>query len=351
MAVQQLKTSFIVGARVFKNVDMTMNNIVFPDAMAQTNRLIQFDTQEVTNAVPQYTDFSNSANSVEKDGKSTHTVAPVVFKQSVSEEAGDLQLAKYGETAYSQNPLIPMDDAKMFEPVGKLMQNADVGKLYLAGQSMMFGKILKGYHSTTGVEDIVFPIPAGNFKTLTNTGAELFWTNADSNPLENILARYTSMIKKPTRVIMNDYTYSLFINNKNVFTIGNTSTGKAMNFELNKNITSGSEFFRAGTILNYGGMTLDVWVQAQTVTLQDGATVQKVILDGYLCYSSDGMASTEYAGIPQINGTKLVAIPEKERVLRDIQEEPASIDYIYITAPLTLVKDGSRFASDIVIAI
>jgi len=345
------KVAFISGVMVLVDTDMGLVSANFPDAsMVHRGEFIEYDSILIKNKVPKLSSLRDSPHSKKKQSKDVVRLAPFVFNLKQSTTVADTNITQFGENAYSTNPSMTTKEAAMLEPMADLMRDIYIGQLYVAGQVLMKGIVPEGYHGTEGVEDIEMNIPAENLETLDNV-TNLFWTDADSNPLEDILRMYMKMKVKPTRLIMSQATYALIESNKNVYTASNNTDGKAINFVKNMNPNPELKYYSAGTIVGYRGMNIEIFIETQTVTLSDGVTSAQVIEDGFVIFASNGMGSTEFTAIPvsQDNGN-IELVAEKIHIGEDFKKYPAVHDVVLQTSMLTLIKNPHAYARQKVIA-
>ncbi len=343
MALIKNKKSFIGAVATIVGADMGIQDLVFPKARPRNTKLIEFDYATVEGASADYHSFAETARVVEKDGKSTITLAPINFNESISKDEIDANAIKFGENEYGDGAIDAVTESAL-NGVGKLALRAMIGTKRAMYEALTTHKITGGYKGSNGVEDIVFNTPAGNLQVLTNTGSEIYWnTIATAKPLDNLYSAYEAMIIKPSFVVMNSTDYGYFYDNAQILTADNSSTGTKKNYTLNESRDAEADFFKAGTV-QHKDMMLDVYVERGTYKSSAGADV-KFLLNSFVVLGSRGQASTEFGGIPVAKNGGVSNISAEIDVEELITSNPPVHELVHRTAPLPLIKNGNAFYS------
>ena len=343
MAIISNVKSFVSAVSTLVGIDMGCQTLVFPKARPRKTKLIEYDYATVEGASAAYNSFASSADVVEKDGKSTIVLAPLNFNESISKDEIFADAAKFGQNEYGEGTVDAVTESAL-NGVAKLSLRALIGTKRAMYEALTTHTIVGGYLGKAGTEDIIFNVPADNIQILTNAGAELFWDNAASLPLDNLYSAYENMIVKPTIVIMETSLYGSFYDNAQIRTIDNSSTGKKKNYSLNEGRNIDSDFFHAGTI-HHKDMMLDVYVERGTYKDVAGSD-QKFMDANYAVLTSKASGTTEFGGIPvSRQGVGVVNISSEVDVAEIVSENPPQHELVHRTAPLPLMKNGNAFYS------
>lgn len=343
MALIKNKKEFIGAVATIVGADMGIQDLVFPKARPRRTKLIEYDYATIEGASASYHSFAETAQVVEKDGKSTITLAPINFNESISKDEIDANASKFGENEYGDGSIDAVTESAL-NGVGKLALRAMIGTKRAMYEALTTHKITGGYKGANGVEDIVFNTPTANKQVLTNTGSEVYWnTIATAKPVDNLYSAYEAMIIKPSFVIMNSTDYGYFYDNAQVLTADNSSTGTKKNYTLNENRDPEADFFKAGT-LQHKDMMLDVYVERGTYKDAVGSDV-KFLLNSFVILGSRGQASTEFGGIPVAKNGGVTNISAEIDVEELITSNPPVHELVHRTAPLPLLKNGNAFYS------
>lgn len=343
MGLIQDKKDLIQAVQTVVLVDQTIMNLLFPMEYFHTTETIEYDASTVEGVAPSYNSFKNKANVVSKDGFDTVTLNPVNYNDSISKTAINANARKFGENVYGATAgVVTAEQRALLDGVSKLEMRTQVGKKAIMYEALTTHKIANGYLGMSGPEDIVFAVPTANKEVLSNTGANLYWDNASSTPLDDMLRIYRSMKVKPSVAIMNDTEYGYFYDNAQVLTESNTSTGTKKNYFVNEAADSSKEAFRAGRI-NYKGMILDVWVEPQARKLE-GGTYTPYMPDKYVVFASTN-GEMHYGGIPVAQNGTVENITAPFDVQEIIEANPPVHEIVYRSAPLTVLKNGEEYYS------
>lgn len=344
MALIQDKKELVQAVQTVVLVDSTIMNLLFPMEYFHTTETIEYDASTVEGVAPSYNSFKNKATVVSKDGFDTVTLNPVNYNESISKTAIDANARKYGENVYGATAgLVDPIQRALLDGVAKLEMRTQVGKKAIMYEALTTHKIAGGFVSgTSGAEDIAFAVPAANKEVLANTGSNLYWDNASSKPLTNILRIYRAMKVKPTAIVMNDTEYGYFYSNSQVTTIDNTTTGEKRNFFVNEAADSSSTAFRAGRI-NYMGMIIDVWVEPQTRLLANGSRTP-YMPDKFVVFASTN-GEVHYGGIPVAQNGTVENVTAPFDVQEIIEANPPVHQVVYRAAPLPVLKNGEEYYS------
>jgi len=337
------KVAFEKAVANIVDVDMGIQDLLFPKQPPKATKFIKYDTVNVEGIAPEYNDFKNTPVVVQNDGFDRITVAPVNYSLAKHKEDIDLEVAEFGVTPEDANYATERE-RQALNGVGRLKLNVQVGIKAMIYEAMTTGKIAKAYQGKEGREDIVFNIPIGN--KFENDGTTYkYWDDNDSTPLDDIKRVYDAMLIKPEMVIMGSSEYSLFYDNKQVMDATNSSTGTKRNFIVSES-NSKKKFKMMGTI-HYKGMTIDVYVESQTRLLSDKTTRVPYMPEKMVVFASQGGSTTEFGGIPTVSKAKGVFRIAREELIGEFIETkpPVSHDIVYQTAPLTLIKNGEMFAT------
>lgn len=342
MALLKNKVTFIAAVAEIIAVDMGVQTLVFPKSRTRVTSQIEYDYAVVNGASAAYHSFAQTANVVQKDGKSVVTLDPINFNESISKEAVDANMVQFGQNEYS----IGAGDVLMeslLTGVGKLALRAEVGLKVAYYDALVNHQITGGNVSRDGVaSDIVFNVPAAQKAVLTNTGSELYWDNASAKPVTNIYDAYASMKVKPSMGILQGDTYGLFYASGEVRTADNSSTGKKANFILNENVDTEADFYRAGTLMEKD-MRLDIYVERGTYDV--AGTDTDYMSARHMVFAQRGAASTEYAGIPVAEKGGVRMISAEMDVSEVVTENPPVHEFVFRTAPLPVLKRAMAFYS------
>jgi hypothetical protein len=302
--------------------------------------LIEYDMATVDGVAPSYNSFANSANVVSKNGKDVVRLAPVNYNNAISKGVIDANAVKFGETEYGGGTVDAVTQSAL-DGVGLLHLNRTVGLKAIMYEALTTHQIADGYQGPEGTEDIVFNVPAANKEEFDGTDPK-YWSNTDSVPLTDIKRAYTAMLLKPRFVIMNDNTYANFIENAQVLTADDNTSGKKKNYTINEKVDIEADFFRAGRI-NFEGVILDVYVERGR--RYTGSAHVPYMPDGYVVYASGMGGSTEFGGIPVATADGVSNIAGEYDVSEVITQNPPQHNLIYRSAPLPVLKNGEAFFS------
>lgn len=339
MALIKNKKEFVQAVGLVVETDMSIVNEMFPSVQLHMGEEIEYDSATVEGVAPSYNSFASTAKVIQKDGKDIVTLKPVNFNNAISKGVIDANASKFGQNEYGDG----MVDAQMesaLNGVAKLHLNRLVATKALAYEALTTHKIVGGYIGINGVEDIEFNVPAANKEVFDGTTLK-YWSNSASTPLDDMVRAYKAMKIKPTRVIMNDATYSNFYDNAQVATFDNVTTGTKKNFTVNENIDPSVDFFRAGRI-NYKGITLDVYVERGV--RYTGSGYVPFMPNGYVVYGSP-IGEMHYGGIPVADTNGIRNIAAEYDVSEVIESNPPQHHLVYRSAPLPVLKNGHAYFS------
>jgi hypothetical protein len=344
MALIQDKKELVQAVQTVVQVDNTIMNLLFPSELFHTTETIEYDASTVEGVAPGYNSFKNRATVVAKDGFDTVTLNPVSYNESISKTAIYANARKFGENVYGATAgMVDPIQRALLDGVAKLELRTQVGKKAIMYEALTTHKIAGGFvDGTGGAVDIVFAVPAANKEVLANTGSNLYWDNASSKPLTNLLRIYRAMKVKPTAIVMNDVEYGYFFANAQVTTIDNTTTGEKRNFYVNEAVDSSSVGFRAGRI-NYMGMIIDVWVEPQTRLLANGSRTAYLPSKFVIFASNNG--EMHYGGIPVAQNGTVENITAPFDIQEIIEANPPVHQITYRAAPLPVLKNGEEYYS------
>ncbi len=343
MPIIKSKKTFIAGVSTLVGVDMGCQSLIFPKQRPRVTRLIEYDYATVEGASANYNSFAKTAEVVDKDGKSTIVLAPLNFNESISKDEIYSDAAKFGENEYGEGQVDAITESAL-NGVAKLQLRSNIGTKRAMYEALTTHVIANGYLGKEGTEDIVFNVPSSNKQVLTNTGDELYWSNAAAKPLDNLYSAFENMLVKPTIAVMDTALYALFYENAQIRTSDNSSTGKKANYTLNENRNIDDDFFMAGTI-QHKDMMLEIWVERGTYKDTSGAD-QKFMDVNYVALTSKASGTTEFGGIPVAKkGDGVVNIAAETDVAEIITENPPIHELVHRTAPLPLMKNGNAFYS------
>lgn len=341
------KIAFQKGVMTIVDVDMGIQDHIFPKARPQVGSIIEYDVATVEGVAPEYNSFSNSSNVVTKDGKDTVRLAPVNFNESIHKETIDANIARFGENSYVDG-MGTAQEQEALDGVGKLHLRSLVGTKKVIYEALTSHKIVGGYQGATGNEDIVFAVPAENKEVFDGTVLKYWTDTTNAKPLDDMVRAIDAMKIPATIAIMNDNTYSNFLANAQVLTVDNITTGTKRNFEINENVDPNADYFRAGRVY-YKGKILDVYVEKGNRLLADG-NYTKYMPNGYVAYASPMAGSTEFGGISVATDNGVMNVAGEFDTSEVITVDPAQHKVVYKTAPLPVLKNGHKFFSQYVIA-
>lgn len=343
MAIIQDKKEFVTAVSVMVQADMGIEELLFPRNVLHPTETIEYDTATVEGVAPSYNSFSNTANVVLKDGKDVVTLNPVNFNDSISKEVIDSNSVKFGQNEYGEGTVDAITQSAL-DGTSKLRLNQIVGRKKLIYEALTTHQITKGYESTSGKQDIVFPVPAAN-KTVFDglTAGQLYWSvTASSKPLTNLVTAYAAMIVKPSAVIMNDATYSNFYDSAEVLTVDNTSTGTKKNFTTNDNVDANAQFYLAGR-MSFKGVILDIYVERQRRKISAGSYTP-FMANGYVALASP-VGEMHYGGIPVSEPGGVRRITAEFDVDEFVTSNPPQHNLVVRTAPVPVLKVGEAYYS------
>lgn len=334
------KVAFVKSVGIIVSVDMGIQNLVFPASAPQKGTIIEYDAATVEGVAPEYNSFANKAKVVSKDGKEVVRLAPVNFNNSISKETIHANAVKFGQNEYGVGSIDTLMQSAL-TGVGKLHQNARVGLKKIIYEALTTHRITSGFVGVNGAEDIVFNVPALNKEVFDGT-IKKYWSNTTSTPLVDVKRAVNAMKVKPRYVIVNDNTYSDFIENAQVLTTDNSSTGEKKNFTINEDIDIEADFFRAGRI-NFRGVIIDMYVERGV--RNTGLGYEPCMANGYVVYAGGNGGSTEFGGIPIAHAGGVDNIAAVYDVQEIIEANPPQHEIIYRSAPLPCIKSGESFFS------
>lgn len=339
MIIKQKKI-FISAVAAIVLVDLGIQDLVFGETKTMTTDLIEYDSATIEGVSPEYNSFANTANVQRKDGKDTTTLAPVNFNDSIAKGVIDANATKFGENEYGDTAGLSAEVQSALDGVGKLHLNAMVGRKKIMYEALALHKIVGGYITETGREDIVFNVPSDNMEIFDGT-TKLYWSNAASKPLTDMKRAISNMKIKPRFAVMNESMYTNFVNNAQVITEAN-STDTAKNFTLNENIDIEKDLFLAGRVM-FEGIVLDVYVERGTRFT--GSAYVPYMPDGYVSYAGRNGGATYFGGIPVAVKDGVRNISAEFDVDEVIKTDPPQHKVVYRTAPLPVLKNGESFYS------
>lgn len=333
------KKEFIGAIGLIIKTDNGVIADLFPGVQYHTTEEIVYDSAVVEGVAPAYRSFSETANVIKKDGKDRVTLKTVNFNDAISKETIDADAQQFGQNEYGDG-IIDAVMQSALTGIGKLKLNAEVGKKKLVYEALTTHKIVGGYVGANGKEDIVFNVPAANKEVFDGT-IKKYWSNASAKPLDDIVRAYKAMKIKPSRIVMNDNTYSNFYDNAQVLTSDNITTGAKRTFIVNENVDPEAMYFRAGRI-NYKGTAIDVFVEREQRFT--GSAYTPYMPDGYVVYASR-IGKIHYGGIPvaETNGVRRIAAMEDVQEI--ITQNPPQHFVQYRTAPLPALEQGEAYYS------
>lgn len=338
MPIVEDKKEFVAGVAVMIDADQGIINDMFPLAKYHTKKEIKYNTARVEGTISAYNSFSNTANVVEKDGKDVVTLTAINLNDSISKETADADYVEFGQNEYGTgNANMEMESA--LNGVGKIRRNHLATKKAIAYEALTTFMIKDGYVNKDGKQDIVFPVPAANKVVFDGTTAgQLYWSNTNAKPLDNIYDAWLKMDIRPTRVIMNHITYSNFYNNAQVNTIDNTTTGIKKNYKENDGAANGAYYYTAGTIM-YKGMVIDIKVENQ---LKSDNT--PYMPSGYVVMGSP-VGEVHHGGIPTVRPDGIEREAKEWDVFEVIERNPPQHEYVVRTGATPILKNGYAYYS------
>jgi hypothetical protein len=342
MALIKDKKEFIQGIGLLVETNMDAIKDIMPGVRFHTKEEIVYDAATVEGVAPEYRSFSETAGIVAKDGKDRVTLKPTNFNDAISKETIDADAEQFGQNEYGEGAIDPVMQSAL-TGVGKLKLNADVGKKKIFYEALATHKIANGYIGKQGREDIVFNVPAANREVFDGT-AKKYWSNSASTPVTDIDRAYKAMKIKPSRVIMNDTTFSNFMSNGQVRTADNTSTGTKRNFIQNENINPDAKYYEAGKLILPSGKTISIRVEEEQRFTGTGYV--PYMPNGYVAYCSPNLGRMHYGGIPVAEvGVGVRRIAAMEDVEEIITQNPPQHFIQYRTAPLPAIEQGEGYYS------
>lgn len=338
MAIIPNTKEFVQGVALLVDADMGVVNDLFPGVpvLHRTEEIV-YDAAVVEGVAPEYNSFRETAKVITKDGKDRVSLKPVNFNNAIDKESIDADAMQFGQNEYGEGQIDPTVQSAL-TGVAKLLRNAKVGTKKVVYEALTTGKIANGYIGASGVEDIVFNIPAANKEVFDGTTLK-YWSNSASTPVDDILRMYKKMKIKPNRVIMNDTTYSHFYDNAQVLTMDNATTGKKRNYVVNENVPDGAKYFRAGRLM-HKGVNIDIYVENEQRNTGSGYT--PFLPDGYVIFASP-VGEMHYGGIPIAENGGIRRIAAEFDVQELITQNPPQHSIIFRTAPLPVLKQGEAY--------
>lgn len=339
MALINDKKQFVNAVSTIVNVDLGVESKVFPSMMFSKADTIEYDMVTVTGVAPSYNSFANTARVISKNGKDKVTLNPVNFNDSISKTVIDANKEKFGQNEYGEGNVDATTESAL-NGVGGIRLNHLIGKKKLIYEALTTHQIAGGYQGSNGAEDIVFAVPSANKVEFDGTTAgQLYWSNANAKPVTNLLTAYTSMIVKPSMVIMNDIDFGKFYGSSEIRTSDNTSTGTKRNFIMNENIDSESDFYLAGRLMEKG-IALDIYVERGRI----GGGATPYLTTGYVVMCSP-KGEMHFGGIPVAEAGGIRMMSTEWDADEVITQNPPQHMVVVRTAPLPVLKNGNAFYS------
>lgn len=342
MAVQY-RTSLVAAVVLLKPVDMSVRDLYFPvkrDSYFSTPQ-VEFDIATVAETSAEYNSFAKQANVVKKVGFDEVKLYPLNINESIPITSENTKNRGVGEPKYGSV-------SRSSGNANKALQSELDGFRYLKArgdrkvkiamyEALMTGAIVYGQD---GIPVIDFNMPAGNKEV--ETGTDL-WSDSGSDPIAKMISVYDSMSISPESATMSETAYAAFISHAKVLTTDNDSTGKKANFtksDLSK-VKSGSKHFKAGRLVD---RPLDVYVEMDTYKNAAGTDI-KYLTDGFVVFGSSSTGQLFYGGIPMSRGDSVVWVSADVMLKVDTKENPVSVDRIFQSAPLPVLKNAEGFYS------
>lgn len=333
------KKEFVKAVSLIVETDMGMVEDLFPTVRTMKTEEIEWDSAVVEGVSPEFTSFAETAKVITKDGKSRFSLKPVNFNNAISKEQIDADAEQFGQNEYGDGD-VDAETESALNGVAKHHLNAKVGIKKIAYEALTTFKIAEGYIGMSGKEDIVFPVPDANKEIFDGTNKK-YWSNSESTPVTDIDRAVKAMKIKPSRVVMNENTFANFLNNGEVRTADNSTTGTKRNFIQNENVDIEAKYYTAGRLTLPSGKTVDVKVEnEQRFT---GSSYVPFLDDGYVIYASP-LGVMHYGGIPVAEkGVGVRRIRAEFDVQELITQNPPQHLLQYRTAPLPTLKQGEAY--------
>jgi len=343
------KIGLIDYVETVETVDMGVQKLLFPKSKPQVlveNKYIQYDMREVKGRQRAFNGFHNTANITEGKGYSTVTLAPTNINLSRSLTIVDERLKRFGESQYDTR----FGSAKS-QVVGdvssELHQDGVITTKFALYEALTTHKIKNGFEDENGFQDIVFAVPADNFEVLDNTAGNEYWDNPDAPILEHI--KRAVKATKATMMVLNEQSLGWFFANNKIVKVGANTDGnfyvneKAKDIDIDK-VT----FYKVGRLSDTDTqLNIDVYVEIGVGDNVNGDETP-YMPDNYVAYARKGAGSTEYGGIPTVGKNGFKWFMKEFDVDTDIQKNPLKFDLIYRSAPLPVLKDGSKFYTQVI---
>ena len=342
MALINNRKEFVKAISLIVVTDMGVMNDLFPGIKLNTKEEIEYDAAVVEGVSPEYNSFAETAKVITKDGKDRVTLKPVNFNNAISKETIDADAEQFGQNEYGDGTIDATTESAL-TGIGKHHLNAKVGIKKIIYEALTTHKIVDGYIGVDGKEDIVFPVPAANKEVFDGTVLK-YWSAGASValPVTDIERAVKAMKIKPSRVVMNDTTFSNFIANDQVTTADNSTTGTKRNFIQNENVDIEANYYTAGRLILSSGKTIDIKVEnEQRFT---GAAYTPFLADGYVVYASP-LGVMNYGGIPIAENGGVRRIAAEFDVQEIVTQNPPQHLLQYRTAPLPTLKQGEAYFS------
>jgi len=340
------KIGLISYVETVEVVDMGVQDFLFPKSKPQIlkeNKYIQYDMRTVKGRQRAFNSFTNTANITEGKGYSTVTLAPTNINLSRSLTIVDERLKKFGEGQYDTR--FGSAKSQVVGDIGsELHQDGVITTKFALYEALTTHKIKDGFEDETGFQDIVFAVPANNFEVLDNTAGNEYWDNPDAPILSHI--KRAIKATKCTVMILNELSLGWFFANKQIIkTEANTDgnfivNAKSKDIDLDK-----TTFYKVGRLNDTDTqINIDVWVEVGVADDKNGDEMP-YMPDNYVAYARKGAGSTEYGSIPTVDKSGFKWFMREFDIDTDIQKNPLKFDLIYRSAPLPVLKDGSKFYS------